>query len=270
MYVEILWWPAPSYLLNACKISVACIYLLAKECKRHMRCCRGLVESVGFCVFANCSLAANDKITRGDPWGHQVSVCFRNPEQIRTAKARQRCNFWCLWSAFHFFPSLYILFPSFLVPGTALHLADVPSCSLRLFLPFLKVAAGSWLFVNTETKVGAVGRQREAPLYKITRGDPWGYQVPVCLTSPEQIRTAKARQRCNFWCSWSAFHFLSFPLYPVPFLSCSWDGPEPCWCVFLLFASLSALPEDCCWFLAVRKHRDEGWGCGQAAGSASL
>ena len=135
------------------------------------------------------------KITGGDPWGYQFPVCFTGPEQIRTAKARQRCNFWWSRSAFHFFPSLYILFPSFLVPGTALNLADVSSCSLRLFLPFLKVAAGSWLFVNTETKVEAMGRQQAVPLYKITRGDPWGYQVPVGIRNPEQTRTAKARQR---------------------------------------------------------------------------
>ena len=44
------------------------------------------------------------------------------------------------------------------------------SCSLRLFLPFLEIPAGSGLFVD-KRPWKAMGRQKAAPLYKITRGD---------------------------------------------------------------------------------------------------
>ena len=91
-----------------------------------------------------------------------------------------------------------------------------------------------------------MGRQRAMPLYKITR---------VCF-----------RGRCNFSCFQSSF--LLFPFLPFLslFLVWSWtlrmcstrDFLEVLVPFFRLFTSLSAIPEDSCWFWTVCGHRDHG------------
>ena len=90
------------------------------------------------------------------------------------------------------------------------------SCSLRIFLPFLQIPVLDCLWTQRRRK--AMGRQRAVPLYKIPRGDPWGYHVSVCFGGPEQIRTESHANVATFGASSLLFsYFLSFHSFP-----CSW------------------------------------------------
>ena len=183
-------------------------------------------------------------------------VCFRG-----------RCNFSCFQSSFLLFPFLPFL-SLFLVWSWTLRM-----CSTRDFLEvlvpfFLLFICHCWRFLLvleclwTRRPWKAMGRQRAMPLYKITRGDPWDYHVSVCF-----------RGRCNFSCFQSSF--LLFPFLPFLslFLVWSWtlrmcstrDFLEVLVPFFRLFTSLSAIPEDSCWFWTVCGHRDHVRPCRQRA-----
>ena len=123
----------------------------------------------------------------------------------------------------------YISFLSipFLVPGLVLDLVDVfperlPGSSCAILPPLYVSFCHSWRFLLvldclwTQKPWKAMGRQRAAPLHKITRGDP-------SITMFQSVFANVA----SFGASSLLFsYFLSFHSFP-----CSCFGPGPCGCV---------------------------------------
>ena len=150
------------------------------------------------------------------------------------------------------------------------------SCSLRLFLLFLEILAGSWMFVDTETMEGH-GQVAGSASIKSRGVTPGG---AMFLSVLEAQNTSEQQSHANiaiFGASSLLFsYFLSFHSFP-----CSCFGPGPCGCVpreiswkflcrsscslrlFLLFLEILAGS----WMFVDTETME---GHGQVAGSASL